>query len=98
MDVKERNWNYFTKHLLNWHLPKLMTEGTSSENIALLPAFVNMCLSAKLNPTLSNITTRDRNSNDRWLWQVHSHLERTIMLHSLNVEIPLTEIYRRINF
>ncbi|WP_313890030.1 MULTISPECIES: DUF3598 family protein [Nostoc] len=19
MDVKERNWNYFTKHLLNWH-------------------------------------------------------------------------------
>ncbi|MGF2034068.1 MAG: hypothetical protein RMZ43_001860 [Nostoc sp. CmiVER01] len=38
------------------------------------------------------------NCNDRWLWQVHSHLERTIMLHSLNVEIPLTEIYRRINF
>ncbi|WP_242058002.1 MULTISPECIES: hypothetical protein [Nostoc] len=37
-------------------------------------------------------------SNDRWLWQVHSHLERAIVIHSLNVEIPLTEIYRRVNF
>jgi Uma2 family endonuclease len=41
---------------------------------------------------------QDRNSNDRWLWQVHSQLEQAIVLHSLNIEIPLTEIYRRINF
>lgn len=39
-----------------------------------------------------------RECNDRWIWQVHSNLERAIILHSLNVEIPLTEIYPRLNF
>jgi Uma2 family endonuclease len=36
-------------------------------------------------------------SSDRWQWQVYDHLDRLILLHSLNVEIPLAEIYRRIN-
>ena len=34
----------------------------------------------------------------RWQWQVYDHLEQSILLHSLNVEVPLGEVYRRINF
>ena len=37
-------------------------------------------------------------SNNLWQWQVYDHLEQLILLHSLNVEIPLAEVYRRINF
>lgn len=37
-------------------------------------------------------------SDNRWQWQVYEHLEQLILLHSLNVEIPLAEVYRRINF
>ncbi len=34
----------------------------------------------------------------RWQWQVYDHLEQSILLHNLNVEVPLAEVYRRINF
>ena len=34
----------------------------------------------------------------RWQWQVYDHLDQSILLHSLNVEVPLGEVYRRINF
>ena len=34
----------------------------------------------------------------RWQWQVYDHLDQSILVHSLNVEVPLSEVYRRINF
>jgi len=34
----------------------------------------------------------------RWQWQVYDHLDQSILVHSLNVEVPLGEVYRRINF
>ena len=64
-----------------------------------IASFCEYLLVSQTEPYIEQYHNLDRNSNDRWLWQVHSHLERTIVLHSLNnVEIPLTEIYRRINF
>nr|WP_269141661.1 Uma2 family endonuclease [Nostoc commune] len=64
-----------------------------------IASFSEYLLVSQTEPYIEQYHNLDRNSNDRWLWQVHSHLERTIVLHSLNnVEIPLTEIYRRINF
>jgi Uma2 family endonuclease len=35
-------------------------------------------------------------NNDVWQFQICDRLEQTMKLHSLNIEIPLTEIYRRI--
>jgi Uma2 family endonuclease len=63
-----------------------------------LASFCEYLLVSQTEPYIEQYHNQDRHSNDRWLWQVHSHLERVILLHSLNVEIPLTEIYRRINF
>ncbi|MDZ8070043.1 MAG: Uma2 family endonuclease [Nostoc sp. DedQUE08] len=63
-----------------------------------IASFCEYLLVSQTEPYIEQYHNLDRNSNDRWLWQVHSHQEMTIMLHSLNVEIPLTEIYRRINF
>ncbi|WP_254174212.1 hypothetical protein [Planktothrix pseudagardhii] len=40
----------------------------------------------------------EHNSNDRWQWQVYDRLDQSIRLHSLNVEFPVAEVYRRINF
>ncbi|MBW4614017.1 MAG: Uma2 family endonuclease [Desmonostoc vinosum HA7617-LM4] len=61
-------------------------------------SFCEYLLVSQTEPYIEQFHNLDRNDNDRWLWQVHSHLEQSIFLHSLNVEIPLSEIYRRINF
>ncbi|MCC5636078.1 Uma2 family endonuclease [Nostoc sp. CHAB 5844] len=61
-------------------------------------SFCEYLLVSQTEPYIEQYHNLERNSNDRWLWQVHSHLERGIFLHSVNVEIPLTEIYPRINF
>ncbi len=63
-----------------------------------IASFCEYMLVSQTEPYVEQYHNQDRNSNDRWLWQVHSNLEQTILVHSLNVEIPLTEIYRRINF
>ena len=35
---------------------------------------------------------------DRWQLQICDRLDQTITLHSLNIELPMQEIYRRIKF
>jgi Uma2 family endonuclease len=37
-------------------------------------------------------------NNDVWQFQICDRLEQTMKLHSLNIEIPVSEIYRRISF
>jgi Uma2 family endonuclease len=63
-----------------------------------LPSFCEYLLVSQTEPYVEQYHNLDRNNNDRWLWQVYSHQELAIVLHSLNVEVPLTEIYRRLNF
>ena len=63
-----------------------------------LASFCEYLLVSQTEPYIEQYHNLDRDSNDCWQWQDHSNLERVIFLHSLNVEIPLTEIYRRIHF
>ncbi|MEX0269739.1 Uma2 family endonuclease [Leptolyngbyaceae cyanobacterium UHCC 1019] len=63
-----------------------------------LASFYEYLLVSQTEPYIEQYHNLDRTSNDRWQWQVHSHLEQAIALHSLNVELPLPEIYRRVHF
>ncbi|NES81772.1 MAG: Uma2 family endonuclease [Moorea sp. SIO2B7] len=63
-----------------------------------LASFCEYLLVSQTEPYIEQYHNLDRDSNERWQWQDHAHLDRVIFLHSLNVEIPLAEIYRRIRF
>jgi len=63
-----------------------------------LPSFREYLLVSQTEPYIEQYHKLDNNDNDRWLWQVCDRLDQSIFLHSLNVEIPTAEIYRRINF
>ncbi|MBE9128265.1 MULTISPECIES: Uma2 family endonuclease [unclassified Coleofasciculus] len=63
-----------------------------------LASFREYLLVSQTEPYIEQYHNLEPSSNDRWLWQVYSNLEQAIILHSLNVEVPLIEIYRRINF
>jgi Uma2 family endonuclease len=78
-----------------------------------LPGFCEYLLVSQTEPYIEQYHKLDDNSDSdrgasrrepallqavRWQWQVYDHLEQSILLHSLNVEVPLAEVYRRINF
>ena len=63
-----------------------------------LASFCEYLLVSQTEPYIEQYYNCDRTRKDVWQWQVHSNLGRAIALHSLNVEVPLTEIYRRLNF
>ena len=62
-----------------------------------LASFCEYLLVSQTEPYIEQYHNQDRNSNDRCSGKFTLTLSGTIILHSLNVEIPLTEIYRRIN-
>lgn len=63
-----------------------------------LPSFCEYLLVSQIEPYIEQYYNSDRHSNERWQWQVCDRLDRSMVLHSLNIELPLSEIYRRINF
>nr|WP_275974358.1 Uma2 family endonuclease [Argonema galeatum] len=63
-----------------------------------LCSFCEYVLVSQTEPYIEQYHNLDRNSNNRWQWQVYDLLEQSIVLHSLNIELPLSEIYRRLNF
>ena len=78
-----------------------------------LPSFCEYLLVSQTEPYIEHYYKLDDSSDSlrgasrrelallqavRWQWQVYDHLEQSILLHSLNVEVPLGEVYRRINF
>ncbi len=63
-----------------------------------LPSFREYLIVSQTEPYVEQYHHLDSNSNNRWEWQVCDSINRSIFLHSLNVELPLSEIYRRINF
>ena len=62
-----------------------------------LPGFCEYLLVSQTEPYIEQYHKID-DSSDRWQWQVYDHLDQSILVHSLNVEVPLGEVYRRINF
>jgi Uma2 family endonuclease len=63
-----------------------------------IPSFCEYLLVSQTEPYIEQYYNADRPSSDRWQWQVCEGLEGAIELHSLNIELPLTEVYRRITF
>jgi Uma2 family endonuclease len=70
-----------------------------------LPSFCEYLLVSQTEPYIEQYHKLDDSSDSeallqavRWQWQVYDHLDQSILLHSLNVEVPLAEVYRRINF
>ena len=63
-----------------------------------LASFCEYLLVSQTEPYIEQYHNLDRQSNDRWQWQVYDGLDRAIVLPSLNIELPMSEIYRRINF
>lgn len=63
-----------------------------------LPSFQEYLLVSQTEPYIEHYHHLEPDSHDRWEWQVYDRLDRAIVLHRLKVEIPLSEIYRRIHF
>lgn len=63
-----------------------------------LPSFCEYLLVSQTEPYIEQYYNCDRPSGDRWQWQVYDGIDRAIVLHSLNIELPMSEVYRRINF
>ena len=64
-----------------------------------LSTFREYLIVSQTEPYVEQYHNLNRDSNNRWEWQVYDTIERSIILHSLNnLELPLSEIYRRINF
>jgi len=63
-----------------------------------LPSLQEYLLVSQTEPYLEQYYNGDRPNNTRWQWQVCDRLEQSIILPSLNLELPMNEIYRRISF
>ncbi|WP_445244328.1 Uma2 family endonuclease [Microcoleus sp. OTE_8_concoct_300] len=63
-----------------------------------LASFCEYLLVSQAEPYIEQYYNGDRPSSERWQWQVCDRLDRAIVLHSLNIELPMSEISRRINF
>lgn len=62
-----------------------------------LSSFCEYLLVSQTEPYIEQYHNLDRQSSDRWQWQVYDGIDREIVLHSLNIELPMAEVYRRIN-
>ncbi|MCC3586106.1 Uma2 family endonuclease [Microcoleus sp. PH2017_30_WIL_O_A] len=63
----------------------------------LSPSTCEYLLVSQAEPYIEQYHNLDRPSGDRWQWQVYDRVEGAIVLHSLNIELPMAEIYRRIS-
>ncbi|PSB13211.1 hypothetical protein C7B69_20630 [filamentous cyanobacterium Phorm 46] len=63
-----------------------------------LASFCEYLLVSQTEPYIEQYHNLDRPNSDRWQWQVYDGIDRAIELHSLNIELPMSEVYRRLNF
>ncbi|MBP0020441.1 MAG: Uma2 family endonuclease [Cyanobacteria bacterium SBLK] len=64
-----------------------------------LLGFCEYLLVSQNEPYLERYYNGDRENENRWQWQVCDRIEEAIVLQSLNdLELPMREIYRRIEF
>ena len=62
-----------------------------------LASFCEYLLVSQTEPYIEHYYNCDRPNSDRWQWQVYDRVESAIELHSLNIELPMAEVYRRIS-
>lgn len=63
-----------------------------------LPSFCEYLLVSQTEPYIEHYQKLEPGTHAPWQWRVYDQLENSILLHSLNLELPLLEIYRRLNF
>ncbi|WP_219817810.1 Uma2 family endonuclease [Pseudanabaena sp. BC1403] len=64
-----------------------------------ISSFCEYLLVSQSEPYVEQYHQIDRqNNNDRWELQICDRLEQSIHLQSLNLELPMSEVYRRIKF
>lgn len=64
-----------------------------------IPSFCEYLLVSQSEPYVEQYHQIDRqNNNDRWQLQICDRLEQSIHLQSLNLELPMSEVYRRVKF
>ncbi len=62
-----------------------------------LASFCEYLLVSQAEPYIEHYHNLDRPNSDRWQWQAYDRVEMAIALHSLNIELPIAEVYRRIS-
>lgn len=62
-----------------------------------LASFCEYLLVSQAEPYIEHYHNLDRPNSDRWQWQAYDRVEMAIALHSLNIELPMAEVYRRIS-
>jgi Uma2 family endonuclease len=63
-----------------------------------IPSFCEYLLVSQTEPYIEQYHQLDRQNHDHWQLQSYDQLEQSITLQSLNLELPMQEIYRRIRF
>jgi Uma2 family endonuclease len=63
-----------------------------------LSSFCEYLLVSQTEPYIENYYKQQDQNNNLWQLQVYEQIDFSAFLHSLNVELPLQEIYRRIKF
>jgi Uma2 family endonuclease len=61
-----------------------------------VPSFCEYLLVSQTEPYVEQYHKLELQNNERWEWQVYDRIAQLVVLHSLNVELPMTEIYRRL--
>jgi len=62
-----------------------------------LPSFREYLLVSQTEAYVEQYYKPELETSDRWEWRVYDQIDQSVFLHSLNIEIPMTEIYRRID-
>ncbi|MBD2690160.1 Uma2 family endonuclease [Anabaena catenula] len=63
-----------------------------------LSSFCEYVLVSQTEPYIEHYYKQEEQNNNLWQLQVYDQIQKSVRLHSLNVEIPMNEIYRRIKF
>ncbi|WP_071191322.1 Uma2 family endonuclease [Trichormus sp. NMC-1] len=63
-----------------------------------LSSFCEYVLVSQTEPYIEDYYKQEEQNNNLWQLQVYDQIEKSVRLHSLNVEISMTEIYRRVKF
>lgn len=63
-----------------------------------LASFCEYVLVSQTEPYIEHYYKQEDQNHNRWQLQVYDQIDQAVFLHSLNVEIPMEEIYRRIKF
>jgi Uma2 family endonuclease len=63
-----------------------------------LSSFFEYVLVSQTEPYVEQYYKQEAQNNHLWQLQVYEQIEKSVFLHSLNVELPMKEIYRRVKF